>query len=64
MAKRWHGYVEEVMRDKRGGFCGVVSLSFPCDSQEDGWQIALDWLRSQKRHSYLVYTHKIEVRFF
>lgn len=65
MSPQWHGYVGWRLTAKDGTYCGNIGLAFPCDSQEDGWQKAIAWLRKGRTlETFLVHTFEIKVRFF
>ena len=66
MEKRWHGSVGVTLTARDGTFCGNVGMSYPCDSQEDGWSKGLDWLRKHglTRDTYLVHTYWLDVKYF
>lgn len=64
--KTWHGSVGWTLTRRDGSYCGYVGLAYPCESLEDGYAQALDWLRNyDKKHNiFLVHAFHLEVRYF
>lgn len=64
--KKWHGSVGWTLTAKDGSYCGYLGLAYPCDSQEDGYAKAIEWLRRPKSKSvgFLIHTFHIDVRYF
>jgi hypothetical protein len=63
---KWHCSVGYVLTGKDGSYCGRVGCAMPCNSQEDGWRKAIDWLRKGRStvYPFLIHTFEIDVRFF
>lgn len=41
---QWHGSVGWVLTARDGTYCGRIGSCFPCDSLEDGYRKAIEWL--------------------
>lgn len=69
MLARWHCSVGFTLTGKDGSYCGYVGCAIPCESQEDGWEKGLAWLKWQggvrgSQMDFLVHSFKLDVRFF
>lgn len=64
MTPQWHGSVGWVLTARDGTYCGRIGSCYPCDSLEDGWRKAIEWLRKPLINDHLVRTFEISVRYF
>ena len=64
--KRWHGSVGYTLTDINGVYCGYVGLTYPCESQEDGWIQGIEWLRRQGKSTrfYLIHSYELKVKYY
>lgn len=64
---KWHGAVGVTLTCRTTGeYCGYIGSAYPCESQENGWQKAVAWLRNYDTglDTFLLRTFKIDVRYF
>lgn len=62
----WHVSVGfEISGRTDGSHCGYIGLCTRAGSQEEGWRLAVDWLRKFSRMEFfLLYSWQIKVRYF
>lgn len=63
--RQWHGYVGYTLTGKDGTYCGHIGQAYPCDSQEDGWQKGIKWLRTfRPLDTFLIKSFQLDVKYF
>lgn len=63
---RWHLSVGLVLTGRTTGeYCGRIGMAHGAETQEECWQMAIDWLRLCKPVDiFLLHTWEIDVRYF